>query len=169
MELGKSITLSLTASGTGLSYQWYFKKAGQSSFTLWNGRTHASETVTPNATWNGIQLYCIVKDSSGKTITSNIIKVTVTTPLKITTQPKSQTITLGQSITVSVKAEGTGLTYQWYYMKAGQSQWNVWNGRTHASETVTPNATWNGIKLYCMVKDSSGKTANSSAATITVN
>ena len=169
VTLGNSITLSLKAQGVGLSYQWYFKKAGQTSWTAWSGRTHASETVTPNSTWNGIQLYCLVKDSLGKSVKSNTIKVTVNSPLSITTQPVNKTVTLGNSVTLSLKAQGTGLSYQWYFKKVGQASWNAWSGRTHASETVTPNSTWNGIQLYCIVKDSSGNSVKSNTIKVTVN
>ena len=168
INIGDSLTLSLKAEGTDLSYQWYYKKSGQTSFSIWNGRTHASETCTPNATWDGIQIYCIVKDSTGKTVQSNTVKITVTQDLKITTQPVNQTIKLGNSLTLSLKAEGDGLTYQWYYKKSGQTSFSTWNGRTHASETCTPNATWDGIQLYCIVKDSTGKTVQSNTVKITV-
>ena len=168
VKLGDSVTLSLKAEGNGLTYQWYFKKAGQTSFSKWNNRTHASETVTPNATWDGIQLYCVVKDSSGKSVQSNTVKITVTQDLKITTQPTDKTINLGDSVTLSLKAQGSGLSYQWYFKKAGQTSFSKWNGRTHASETVTPNATWNGIQLYCVVTDSAGNSVKSGTAKITI-
>ena len=166
IKLGDTIKLNVKAEGEGLTYQWYFKKAGQTSFSKWNGRTHATETVTPNATWNGIQLYCIVKDSAGNTEQSNPAKITVTGTPKITRQPVSQTVALGDTIQLSVKAEGVGLTYQWYFKKAGQTAWNKWKGRTHATETVTPNATWNGIKLYCEIKDGAGDSVKSDTVTV---
>ena len=169
ISLGSSVTLSLTATGTGLTYQWYFKKAGQTSFSAWNGRTHASETVTPNATWDGIQLYCIVKDSGGNSVKSNTVTVTVKSGPVITKQPTNQTISLGSSATLSLNATGSGLTYQWYYKKAGQTSFSTWNGRTHASETCTPNATWDGIQLYCIVKDSAGNKVQSNTVTVKVN
>ena len=169
IKLGDTVKLNVKAEGEGLTYQWYFKKAGQTSFSKWNGRTHATETVTPNATWNGIQLYCIVKDSAGNTEQSNPAKITVTGTPKITRQPVSQTVALGDTIQLSVKAEGVGLTYQWYFKKAGQTAWNKWKGRTHATETVTPNATWNGIQLYCEIRDAAGAKVSSSTARITVS
>ena len=76
-KLGDSVTLSLEAQGDGLTYQWYYKKADNDSFTLWNGRIHAAETCTPNETWDGIQLYCIVTDSTGNTVKSDTITVKV--------------------------------------------------------------------------------------------
>ena len=71
------ITLSLKAEGSDLKYQWYYKKKGASDFSVWTNRTHASETVTPNATWDGIQLYCKVTDGSGKSVDSDIVTVTL--------------------------------------------------------------------------------------------
>ena len=168
ITLGSSVTLSLKAEGKGLTYQWYYKKTGQSDFSVWNGRTHQSETVTPNATWDGIQLNCIVTDGAGNSVSSNIATITIKSGLKIVQQPESQTVAPGNSLTISVKAEGSGLKYQWYFKKKGQTSFSVWNGRTHQSETVTPNDTWNGIQLYCKVTDSTGNSVNSSTATITI-
>ena len=167
INLGESVKLSVKAEGTGLSYQWYYKKAGQTAWSVWKEHTHATETATPNATWDGIQLYCEVKDSSGNTVNSNAAKITVKLPVSITQQPANQTIKLGDSVKLTVKAEGTGLSYQWYFKKAGQTAWSVWKGRTHATETATPNATWDGIQLYCKVTDNAGNSLNSSTATIT--
>ena len=163
--LGKSLTMSVKASGSGLKYQWYFKKKGQSSWSVWDGRTHASETVTPNVSWDGIQLYCKVTDGGGKSVNSSAMSVSV---LSIATQPANKTVTAGNSVTLFLKATGSGLTYQWYYKKSGQSEFSLWKGRTHASEAVLPNATWNGIKLYCVVKDSAGHSVQSNTITVTV-
>ena len=168
VTLGKSLTLSVKANGVGLSYQWYYKKKGATAWSVWNGHTHASETCMPNETWNGIQLYCKVKNAAGSTLNSAVATIQVIQPLAITAQPQSKSIILGRSLTLSVKATGEGLSYQWYYKKKGAAAFSVWNNRTKASETVTPNVSWDGIQLYCRVKDSSGKTVNSSAATINV-
>ena len=169
INLGSPVTLSLTATGSGLTYQWYFKKSGQTSFTAWNGRTHATETVTPNATWNGIQLYCIVKDSAGNKAQSNTVTVKVNSAgITITQQPKNQSIIAGKSLTLTLKATGSSLKYQWYFKKKGQTSFSVWNGRTHASETVSPNNTWDGIQLYCKITDSSGSALNSNTVSVSV-
>ena len=127
--------------------------------------------MTPDASWNGIQLFCKVRDASGKSVNSVAAVITVTegTSLAILSQPESASVMLGESVTVSVKAQGKGLSYQWYHKKIGNSSWTVWTGRTHATETVTPNETWNGMQLYCKVTDSSGKTVGSSVAVITVS
>ena len=88
--------------------------------------------------------------------------------MKITSQPADKTVSVGETITLSVKAQGSGLKYQWYFKKAGQTSWNVWKSHTHSSETVAPNASWNGIKLYCLITDSAGDTVKSDVVTVTV-
>ena len=163
--LGKPVTVSVKATGSGLTYQWYFKKKGQTSFSVWSGRTHASETCTPNVSWDGIQLYCVVKDSSGASKTSSTITVSV---LSIATQPSNVTVAVGVNATFKVVATGSGLKYQWQYKKKGASAWSDWNGRTTASTTATANATWDGMQVRCKVTDGAGNYVFSNAATITI-
>ncbi len=168
-KAGDSVSFSVKAEGEGLTYQWYYKKAGQTSFSAWNGRTHASETVTPNESWNGIQLYCIVKDASGYSVKSKVITFTVKpAAITITQQPKNVTVGVGEDVAFIVKASGTGLTYQWQYKKSGQTSWNNWGTRTTAFTVATANATWNGMQVRCVIKDSAGHSVTSSAAKITI-
>ena len=165
---GDSVTFTVKASGVGLNYQWYYKKKGAADWSKWGARTTASTTATSNDTWNGMQVYCKVTDSKGASVNSTAATITLKAELKITTQPKSQTIAQGESLTLSLKASGVELKYQWYFKKAGQTSFSPWNGRVHASETCTPNATWNGIQLYCIVKDGAGNSTKSATVTITL-
>ena len=167
-KTGDNVNFTVKAEGVGLTYQWQYKKAGADSWSNWSGRTAASTTAAANATWNGMQIRCVVKNSVGTTVNSNAAKITLSDALAITTQPMSKTINLGDSVTLSLKAQGSGLTYQWYFKKKGQTSFTLWNGRTSATETCTPNATWDGIQLYCKITDGSGKTLHSSTVTVSV-
>ena len=164
---GKSLTVSVSAQGTGLSYQWYYKKKGQESFSVWKGRVSAKETVTPNDTWDGIQLRCLIKDSSGNSVTSEAATITFASELRITKQPESCQIYSGEKVTVSVTALGEELTYQWYYKKVGQDLFSAWKNHTNASETAESNDSWNGIMLYCKITDKFGNSVKSDAAVVT--
>ena len=168
-KTGDNVNFTVKAEGVGLTYQWQYKKAGAASWSNWSGRTATSTTAAANATWNGMQIRCVVKNSVGTTVNSNAAKITLSDALAITTQPMSKTINLGDSVTLSLKAQGSGLTYQWYFKKTSQTSFNVWNEHTHASETCTPNASWNGMQLYCIVKDSAGHSVKSNTVTVTVN
>ena len=162
---GTSITLTVQATGSSLKYQWYFKKKGQTSFNIWNGRTHAAETVSPNSTWDGIQLYCKITDGSDKTLNSSTVTINV---LSITTQPSNITVAAGSNATFKVVATGSGLKYQWKYKKSSQTSWSNWGARTTSSTTATSNATWQGMQVRCIVTDSAGNKVTSNAATITI-
>lgn len=94
--------------------------------------------------------------------------VTVKVNFSITSQPKNVTVKQGKTATFSVKTSGSGLSYQWYYKKAGASGWSKWNGHTTATTSAAANASWNGMKVYCVVKDSNGNTVSSDAATIKI-
>ena len=167
-KTGDNVNFTVKAEGVGLTYQWQYKKAGAASWSNWSGRTAASTTAAANATWNGMQIRCVVKNSVGTTVNSNAAKITLSDALAITTQPMSKTINLGDSVTLSLKAQGSSLKYQWYFKKKGQTSFTLWNGRTSATETCTPNATWDGIQLYCKITDGSGKTLHSSTVTVSV-
>lgn len=82
----------------------------------------------------------------------------------ITTQPKSQTITAGQTATFSVRASGTvPLSYQWAKNGAAIS------GATGASYTTpATTSTDNGAQFVVTVSNSAGS-VTSSAAVLTAN
>ena len=60
-----------------------------------------------------------MKDSNGNSVKSNTVKVTFSDVVTIVTQTANVSAKAGESIKLSVKAEGVGLTYQWYYKKSG--------------------------------------------------
>lgn len=89
--------------------------------------------------------------------------------LIITRQPVNQTINLGESLTVSLEAQGSGLRYQWYCKKDGESEFSLWKDATHAAETLTPNVSWDKIQLYCTVTDDTGSTVQSDTVRMLVD
>ena len=165
---GKSVTFTVKASGKGLSYQWYTKKTGASSWTKWPGHDAATAKGTANDSWNGMQVRCTVKDSSGKTVNSKAVKVTISDPLEITQQPKSVTISCADTVKFSVKATGKNLSYQWYVKKAGTDSWAKWPGHDTASTSAISNTSWDGMQVRCVVTDGSGSKVTSKAAKITI-
>ena len=87
----------------------------------------------------------------------------------LTVTPASVTITKGQTATFTVVATGTGLTYQWYYQKPGETTWNACsNNGTSATYSVVAAARHNGYSYRCKVTDSGDGSVYTSAATLTV-
>ena len=115
-----------------------------------------------------MQVRCTVKDSSGNTVNSNTVKVTICDPLEITQQPKSVTISCSDTVKFAVKATGKNLSYQWYVKKANSDTWAKWPGHDTASTSAISNTSWNGMQVRCVVTDASGSSVTSKAAKITL-
>jgi len=113
-----------------LTYQW------QKNGTAIGGATSASYTTPATTTSdNGAQFTVVVSNLVGG-VTSNAATLTVTAVApSITTQPVSQSVTVGQTATFSVSATGTALvSYQW--QKDGAAI-----GGSNAASYTTPATT----------------------------
>ncbi len=90
----------------------------------------------------------------------------------ITLQPKSVTVVSDGSASFEVKADGTGLSYQWQYRTSSSGTWNNVTaanitGTKTATMSVTAKAAFNGYQYRCMVTNNAG-TVYSNAVTLTV-
>ena len=156
VTLGQTATFSVVANGTPtLTYQW------QKNGTIIPGATGATYT-TPATTLadNGATFSVNVSNAQGS-VTSTAATLTLTLPTApgIVTQPSDKTITLGQTATFSVVANGTEpLTYQW--QKNGT---NI-EGAISASYT-TPATTLldNGSTFRVNVTNSAGYVTSTNA------
>ena len=167
-KAGATVKLSVKASGTGLKYQWYYKKSGAKSWTKWSNKTKATVSFKMAKGWNKAQFYCLVKNSSGKSVKTQSVKVTLIEELKISTQPKNKSVKTGKSASFSIKASGSNLSYQWYYKKKGAKSWTKWSGKTNASVSLKATKSWNGAQFYCQVKDGYNQSVKSKSAKLTV-
>ena len=77
VKSGEKVTFSIKASGDGLTYQWYYKKVGAKSWTLWKNQNKATITATAKDCWAGRSVRCTVKDSYGNTVNSNAVKLSL--------------------------------------------------------------------------------------------
>lgn len=155
---GAAATFSVVATGTAtLSYQW--RKDG----TAISGATSASYAINSTATTDAGSYDVVVSNTAGS-VTSSAATLTVasTGAPAITTQPASQAATVGGSVTFSVSASGSSLSYQW--RKAGVAI----AGATTSSYTISSVATTDASTYDVVVTNSVGS-VTSSAATLTVN
>ncbi len=163
VKSGKKVPFSVTAQGFGeFTYQWYIRRQGDRTWTAWSGRTTAEISETLDDTMDGMQVYCRVVDESGSKVNSNSAAVTVIPDLVITSQPAPVTLHSGDTATFSVAAQGMGeISYQWYYKKAGRTDWTLWSGKTAGSVSAVADCTWHGMEVFCRVTDEAGQTADS--------
>ena len=151
---GEKATVSVKASGAGLTYTWYVKNSGAAKFTK-SSVTKAAYTATMSSAVKDRQVYCVVKDKYGKTVETK--KVFLRMAASITTQPKNTYTKSGGKATVSVKAAGDGLTYTWYVKNKGASKFTK-SSVTKSTYTATMSSKTKDRQVYCVVKDKYGKT-----------
>ena len=127
VDEGKSYSISLSATGTSLGYQWQYSTDNGSTWNNTYLTGYDTDTLhDPDAylSWNGRRFRCIVTDSCGNSVTSASILLTVVEVPKITSQPSNVTVGEGKPYSLTVSASGTDLSYQWQYSTDNGSTWN---------------------------------------------
>jgi hypothetical protein len=157
---GVAATLSVTATGPGLTYQW--KKNGSNVTDGTGGTTNSytTSTSTPNGTYS-----VVVTTDSGCVATSADAVVAVWVSPVIDVQPAPTTvICAGATAALSVTATGTNLTYQW--KKDGVDVTGGTGGTT--KDYTTPALTASAVYTVA-VTNNNGCTVISNNAQVTVN
>jgi phosphoesterase family protein/Ig-like domain-containing protein/immunoglobulin I-set domain protein len=163
VTVGQTAAFTVVASGTTpLTYQW--RKNG----TAITGAIAASYTTPATVTTDSGALFSVVVTNSVSSVTSNNATLTVNAPTpvapSITTQPASQTVTVGQTASFSVVASGTApLTYQW------RRNGTAITGATAASYTIPATVIGDNGALFSVVVTNSIGNATSGNATLTVS
>lgn len=162
---GKTAKVYVTAKGKDNTYKWYYKNKGESDYTYTSSFKGRSYSISMNSARDGRQVYCIITDSYGNTIKSDMGVLYMGTPLKITTQPKSVTVAKNKTAKATVKANGDGLKYIWYYKNAGQKSFSK-SSVTSATYSTKMTTKSKDRQVYCVVKDKYGCKTKSSTATL---
>jgi phosphoesterase family protein/putative Ig domain-containing protein/immunoglobulin I-set domain protein/Ig-like domain-containing protein len=162
LTAGQSASFSVSASGTApLAYQW--KKGGAPI----SGATSNSYSTGPTTAGENGAIFTVTVSNSAGAATSDPADLTVNpAPLApaITAQPKSVTVTAGQSATFAVTASGTApLQYQW------NRNGSAIAGAIAANYTITATSTAdNGAKFNVAVTNTAGSlTSNDAVLTVT--
>jgi Secretion system C-terminal sorting domain len=182
---GSPASFSITATGTGLNYQWQFSATGCGGAWVnianaapYSGVNTPTLTINPTTTGlNGAGFRCVVTGTCTSAATSNCGILTVNVPVTITSQPSASTLCAGAQTSFTVGAAGTTPTYQWQESTNGGGTWNnitnggVYSGATTATLTLTGvTAGMTGYQYRAVVTGAApGSTATSNAAILTVN
>jgi hypothetical protein len=70
---GATATVKVGASGDGLTYKWYFKNKGASTFSLTTSFTGNTYSVAMDPSRSGRQVYCVVSDKYGNSVKTNTV------------------------------------------------------------------------------------------------
>ena len=112
--LGAAATMSVAATGTGLSYQWRKGNVNLIDGANISGSNTAILSINPTTLADAATNYnVVVSGLCPNAQTSLDAELILQTSPSIGTQPLAQTVCLGASATMSVAATGSGLSYQW--------------------------------------------------------
>jgi len=154
---GSVAHFSVTASGTGLTYQWY-KGANLLPGNTTNVLTLNTVIATDAGTYS-----VVVAGVCGSPIT-NSATLTVNEPLAIVTAPSNSTNCPGTIAFFTVNATGTGLKYQWYNMGTVTNFGFIMSGETN-NTLVVSNVTFPEISIYrVVVSGACGATVTNNAS-----
>ncbi len=176
--VGETATFHVEAEGNGLTYQWYYMYGGATKFSIASYTGSKTDTMQVEITngRDGHQYYCLITDADGYTLQSDIVKLTVGAPIAetptivITKQPESVQNIIGETAVFHVEAVGNGLTYQWFYMYGGATEFKVasYTGSKTDTMEIEIIRSRNGHQYYCQITDEDGYTLNTEIVKLTV-
>lgn len=166
-------TFSVSASGTGLSYQWE-ELVPSGTWTaiantgIYSGATSNTLVLTGVTSGNSGNQYRVVITGTAPcaALTSNAATLTISTTA-ITAQPQNQTICSSTgTATFGITTSGSTPTYQWEESTNGGNTWTPLAGETNATLTLSGLTISNNGSLYHCVLNG---TITSNSATLIVN
>lgn len=197
VKQGSSTKFSVVANDA-TTYEWQYRENKNSLWksvtsTLGSGYTSVNFILTSTGyTVSGYEFRCLVGNANftgHERITSDIVSISVADDdltlqgrmlnLKITAQPESQKVKLGDKATFSVTAVEAG-TYKWQYLPSGEELWkdvtstmsSTYNKASMVIDTssMSKEKSLSGARFRCVVSSSvaSGYTKTSDEAILSV-
>lgn len=176
---GSNTSLTLTATGTALTYIWQVNDgSGWSNVT--NGSLYSNATTnTLNITAapfsiNTYQYRCIVGGTCAPEDTSAVVTLTVNTLPVVVTDPVASTICEGTNTSFAITATGTAAAYQWQ-INTGSAWADITNAGVYSNATTAAlnitaaTASMNTYQYRCIVSGTCAPNDTSAVVTLTVN
>ena len=149
-----SLTLSVTATGDSLAYQWYKGTAAIPN------ATHTNLVFSGILSSDAASYTVTISNFAGKVTSAKAVVIPVVAP-KITTQPVGKGLAIGTNYTLSVAASGSYLHYFW-----ALNQTNYVGGDSNKLAIVGSDYTDSGA--YSVIVSNLAGTVTSSNAVVTV-
>jgi hypothetical protein len=171
VNAGQNVTFTAAANANpAATVQWQVSIDGGNTFTNISGATSATLTLNAvTAAMNGNEYQALFTNSLG-TSTTTTATLTVDFAPSVTTNPNSQTVTVGQNVTFTAAANANpAATVQWQVSIDGGTTFNNISGATSTTLTLTAvTAAMNGNEYQAVFTNSLG-TSTTSVATLTVD
>ncbi|MBK9939476.1 MAG: proprotein convertase P-domain-containing protein [Chitinophagaceae bacterium] len=172
---GFNVTYSVTATGTGITYQWRQGAVNLVNNAQISGATTNTLTITNVNASNSGTYTVVVSGVCPPPVTSNPVVLNVATAPVISTQPANRTVCVGQSAAFTVATVGSvppPTIYQWQVSTDGGATWNnLTTGGSYTATFTIPAAVigQHNSRYRVLVTNSCGQTTTSAVAILTVN
>ncbi|MBR4693152.1 MAG: hypothetical protein IKP17_10395 [Oscillospiraceae bacterium] len=167
--VGSPFTFTVTARGSGLSYQWQVLLSGESEWQdcAFSGSDTAelSDVMTQDLFYATFR--CVVTDRLGNEAVSSPVLL-YSGGIQIDVQPASLYREIGEAFSFSVGAQGSLLTYQWQVSTDGGETWKntSLSGNKTAAIHGTMKAAYQGYFYRCVLTDCFGFSNESKPAAL---
>lgn len=153
---GVEIEFTVVAEGEGLKYRWYICDEGKTKFSA-SSISDETYSIVMNSVRDGRQLYCKITDKYGSSVVTDTVSMKAPEIMIINEAELQDVYTTkkGDTVNITVEAEGDNLTYQWYIKNRGSKSFSK-SSITDSSYSVVMNAARSGRTVFCRITDSLG-------------
>jgi hypothetical protein len=166
VNAGQTATFTVTATGNPTpAVQWQVSTNGGTSYTNISGATSTSLTLTNvTASQNGYKYRAVFTNSLGSATTNAATLIVKFAPI-VTTNPVSQSVTAGQSVTFTAAATANPTaTVQWQVSTDGGVTWTNISGATSTSYRISSTtASENGYEYRAVFTNGLGSVMTTAA------
>jgi subtilisin-like proprotein convertase family protein len=162
---GGNVTISILASGSGLTYQWRKGTTNLTDGGNISGATTAALSITNISADDAGNYNCVVSGACSITNSSENSALTVGSLPTITSPPTNAERVSGQSVTFTVGATGA-TNFQWQKGDVNVSDGDKISGATTSSLTITGLMLEDAGQYKCIVSNSCLTIPSSSAALV---
>jgi gliding motility-associated-like protein/uncharacterized repeat protein (TIGR01451 family) len=147
--LGDSISFSVSATGTALTYQWkrgLLDVVDGPTIIGANSTTLSIDPLSPLDT--GSDYYIVISGSCLPNDTSAVVSLSLNAAPLIVSQPTDVNVCMSDSISFSVSAMGSALTYQWRRGNVNMVNGSTISGATSDVLSIFPTTTFDDGNNY---------------------
>jgi len=172
-RVGDTVTFSIQARGSNLSYQWQVSTDGGAEWYDSTAEGYNTPAISmPLAEHNPGYLYrCRVTNGYGNAAYSNPGQI-ISLPIVIDTQPADCCGSIGDPVSFSVSARGEGLSYQWQVSVDEGDYWENSTGDGYATPVIYGfdiSEARLGRLYRCRITDAYGNVVYTEAGRICLN
>ncbi len=157
------VSIPVKADGDDLSYQWWVALPGSDRFYISSEKDDTYNTLMDSKR-DGRRVYCVVTDKYGNSTRSETATLHMET-LSFTKQPSDLCGKNKTFVSTTVETNYEVVSYQWYVALAGSNKFYKSSITKPKYETLMTSER-NGRRVYCVVKDKYGNTAQSETVTL---